>query len=80
MGIHNDIVPIIRYTRSNLRTHKAAGPDQLRPIIITNCSIEIAPILQVIYGKAVHEGDIPETLENDQRLTLIQKWSKNRPC
>ena len=34
---------------SNLQPHKAAGPDEIRPIVLIELRTEIAPIIQLIF-------------------------------
>ena len=43
----------------DLNTHKAAGPDQLKPIVLQRLRDVIAPILQVIYQKSLDTGRVP---------------------
>ena len=44
----------------NLNPHKAAGPDQIRPIILKNISKEISPILAKLFQKSLHDCNMPD--------------------
>ena len=37
---------------SNLRPDKAAGPDEIRPIVLKELRLEIAPIIQLIFERS----------------------------
>jgi len=41
---------------SNLNPHKAAGPDQIKPIILTNRSTPLSPILKHLFQKSLDSG------------------------
>ena len=43
---------IIRLLK-NLKSRKAAGPDDLMPAVLKELSTEIAPVLQKIYSKSI---------------------------
>ena len=42
-----------------LNPHKAAGPDQIKPIVLQTLHKELAPILQVIFQRSVNQGKLP---------------------
>ena len=44
---------------SNLQPHKAAGPDEIRPIVLRELRTEIAPIIQLIFEKSLFTGKLP---------------------
>ena len=42
-----------------LNPHKAAGPDQLKPIVLQTLHKELAPILKLIFQKSLDTGRLP---------------------
>ena len=46
----------IRQLLSNLDTNKASGPDEIPSFILKQFSVEISPILQVIFTKSLSSG------------------------
>ena len=44
---------------SNLNPHKAAGPDQTKPIILKNRPTPLSPILKHLFQKSLHSGSLP---------------------
>ena len=45
---------------SNLKTHKAPGPDGLTPQLLKSVAEEVAPILRFIYETSLDQGEIPD--------------------
>ena len=43
-----------------LDVHKASGPDGLNARVLKECSIEISPILALIYNEPLARGDVPD--------------------
>jgi len=44
---------------SNLNPHKAAGPDQMKPIIRKNLSTQLSPILKHLFRKSLESETLP---------------------
>ena len=44
----------------DLNPHKAAGPDQIKPLDLQNLRDVIAPILQVIFQRSLNTGRVPK--------------------
>ena len=44
----------------NLHPDKAAGPDELKPLLYKELHAEIAPILQVIFSTSLSTGTVPD--------------------
>jgi len=44
---------------SNLNHHEAAGPDQIKPIILTNLSTPLSPILKHLFQQSLDSGTLP---------------------
>ena len=45
---------------SNLKPHKAAGPDNIRPLVLQNLRQQIAPILSLLFQKSLDTGILPK--------------------
>ena len=43
----------------NLKPHKAAGPDQIKPIILKELAPSVASMLHIIFQKSLHTGKVP---------------------
>ena len=44
----------------DLNPHKAAGPDQIKPLVLQKLRDVIAPILQVIFQRSLDTGRVPK--------------------
>ncbi len=44
---------------TNLKADKAAGPDQIKPIVLKELRHEIADIITIIFQKSLESGTIP---------------------
>ena len=44
----------------DLNPHKAAGPDQIKPLVLQTLRDVIAPILQVIFQRSLNTGRVPK--------------------
>ena len=44
----------------DLNPHKAAGPDQLKPLVLQRLRGVIAPVLQVIFQRSLDTGKVPK--------------------
>lgn len=48
------IINVVEKQIKNLKTHgKAAGPDNIKPIVLIEQTSEIAPILNIIYNFSI---------------------------
>ena len=43
----------------NLKPSKAAGPDKIRPLILKELRVELAPIIKVIFERSLETGKLP---------------------
>ena len=43
----------------NLKPGKAAGPDKIRPLILKEQRVELAPIIKVIFERSLETGKLP---------------------
>ena len=57
----------------DLNPHKAAGPDQLKPIVLIRLQDVIAPVLQVIYQKSLDTGRVPNDWNTAYVCPLFKK-------
>ena len=57
----------------DLNPHKAAGPGQLKPLVIQRLSEVIAPVLQVIYQKSLDTGRVPKDWSTAYVCSLFKK-------
>jgi hypothetical protein len=64
--IHISVEGITRLLE-NLKPHKAAGPDGIRPRVLKELAPSIAPILQLIFTTSLYSHAIPD----DWKLALI---------
>ena len=62
---------------SNLQPHKAAGPDEIRPIVLRELRTEIAPIIQLIFGKSLATGKLPSDWTRANVSPIFKKGEKS---
>ena len=60
----------------SLNPHKAAGPDQFKPIVLQTLHAELAPILQVIFQKSLDSGKLPHIWEEANVSPIFKKGDK----
>ena len=58
---------------NDLNPHKAAGPDQLKPLVLQRLREVIAPVLQVIYQKSLDTGRVPKDWSTAYVCPLFKK-------
>ena len=54
-----DITVTSRVIENNLNPHKAAGPDQIKHIILQNLSTPLSSILNYLFQKSLDSGTFP---------------------
>ena len=64
---------------SNLQPHKAAGPDEIRPIVLRELRTEIAPIIQLIFEKSLATGKLPSDWTRANVSPIFKKGEKSDP-
>ena len=57
----------------NLKLNKAASPDKLKPLLLQQLRVEIAPILQVIFKCTILTGKLPENWCRAQVAPIFKK-------
>jgi len=65
---------------TGLNPHKAAGPDQIKPIILKNLHLIIAPTLQVIFQKAYTTKQTPAEWRKACITPIFKKGKKEEPA
>ena len=58
---------------SNLKVDKAAGPDDIKPIVLKELRNEIAPVIKAIFEKSFETGQLQKRLDNSKSLSSFQK-------
>ena len=59
-----------------LNPHKAAGPDQLKPIVLQTLHKELAPILKLIFQKSLDTGRLPSIWKKANVPPIFKKGDK----
>ena len=61
----------------NLNPHKATGPDGIPAYFLKECSIEIAPILTLIFQySSVHQGPMPDEWKTANIIPIFEKGDR----
>ena len=63
----------------NLRSDKAAGPDEIRPIVLRELRVEIAPVIQLIFEKSLATGTLPSDWTKANVSPIFKKGEKSDP-
>ena len=61
---------------SNMKIHKASGPDGLSARVLKECSSEIAPILALIYNESLAQGIVPDDWRQANVVPIFKKGEK----
>ena len=62
-----------------LNPHKAAGPVQIKPIVLQTLHKELAPILQVIFQVSINQGKLPNIWKDANVSPVFKKGDKSEP-
>ena len=65
---------------SNLRPNKAAGPDEIRPIVLKELRLEIAPVIQLIFERSLATGELPSDWTKANASLIFKKGDKSDPA
>ena len=68
----NGIAKLLKH----LNPHKAAGPDQIKPLVLQRLRNVIAPILQVIFQRSLNTGGVPNDWGTAFICPLFKKGEK----
>jgi hypothetical protein len=63
----------------NLNPHKAAGPDNIRPLILKELHKEISPILTFMFQKSAKTGELPSEWRQANVAPIFKKGKKQLP-
>ena len=64
----------------SLNPHKAAGPDQFKPIVLQTLHAELVPILQVIFQKSLDSGKLPHTWKEANVSPIFKTGDTSDPA
>ena len=64
----------------SLNPHKAAGPDQFKPIVLQTLHAELARILQVIFQKSLDSGKVHYIWKEANVSPIFTKGDKSDPA
>ena len=70
----------IQHILSNLKPHKAAGPDTIPPTVLKELSHQISPILEIIFNKSLQTGQVPNDWKEANVAPIFKKGDKHNPC
>ena len=65
---------------NNLNPHKAAGPDNIRPMVLKELASKISPILSIIYNVSIKAGEIPYDWRSAVITPAFKKGQKYVPA
>ena len=63
----------------DLKPHKAAGPDQLSPMVLKSLAKSIAPTLQLIFQRSLDTGVVPQDWKQANVVPVYKKGNKSDP-
>ena len=61
----------------NLKPGKAAGPDQLKPLLLKELRDEIASIIKIIFEKSLQTGKLPSDWVTANIMPVFKKGDKS---
>ena len=70
----------IKHILSNLKPHKAAGPDTIPPTVLKELSHQISPIQEIIFNKSLQTGQVPNDWKEANVAPIFKKGDKHNPC
>ena len=65
---------------ANVNPNKAAGPDSIKPIILKELRLEIAPVICLLFEKSLKTGTLPSEWTKTQVCPLYKKGDKTDPA
>ena len=63
-----------------LNPHKAAGPDQLKPIVLQTHHEELAPVLKLMFQKSPDTGSLPSIWKKANVSPIFKNGDKTEPA
>ena len=70
--IYIDLPGVIKLL-ANLKPDKAAGPDAIKPIVLKELRLEIAPVICLLFEKSLLTGQLPADWTKAQVCPLFKK-------
>ncbi|MCG7865188.1 MAG: hypothetical protein JAY74_02330 [Candidatus Thiodiazotropha taylori] len=64
---------------SQLKPDKAAGPDSIKPVVLKQLKMEIAPVICLLFEKTLQTGQLPSEWKKAQVCPLFKKGDKTDP-
>ena len=72
----NGILKLLSY----LKIDKAAGPDDIKPIVLKELRKEIAPVIKAIFEKSLETDQLPKDWTAAKVCPLFKKGDKRDPA
>ena len=64
---------------STLQIHKATGPDRLPAQLLKELSLEITPVLTMLFQASINQGIIPEDWKKAEVVPIFKKGERCKP-
>ena len=61
----------------NLKPKKAAGPDRIKPVVLQELRVELAPILKVLFERSLESGAVPPIWNSANVSPIFKKGEKS---
>lgn len=65
---------------ANLKPDKAAGPDDIKPVILKELRSEIVPVVKTIFEKSLETGTLPKDWVSARVSPIFKKGDKSDPA
>ena len=62
---------------SNIKPHKASGPDDIPNLVLKNCSKALAPGIAVLFQKSIDTGELPKDWKDANVTPVFKKGDKH---
>ena len=62
---------------ANLKPHKAAGPDSIKPRVLKELHVELAPVFTKLFSKSLQEGKMPDDWRKANVTPIYKKGAKH---
>ena len=83
-AFHASVMPDIQLSENgilkllkDLNPHKAAGPVELKPLVLKELREVIAPMLRVIFQRSIEAGRVPRDWNDANVCPLFKKGDKS---
>ena len=58
---------------SNLKPDEAAGPDSIKPVVLKQLKMEIAPVVCLLFEKTLQTGQLPSAWKKKRKSVPYSK-------